>query len=171
MQCEVCKEQEATVHLTQVIDGAVKKMHLCEDCAAKSGVDPKDGVSLTDLLLGLGQIVTGPDGIPPAEKSCPHCHLRQADFKKGGRLGCPDCYEAFASELEPLIHAMHRRDRHAGKVPRAMAAVADASEGIERLQRELAAAIAKEDYERAAMLRDRIQALRKAAAGGGEPAR
>lgn len=162
MQCEVCKEQDATVHLTQVIDGSVKKMHLCEDCAAKSGVDPKDGVSLTDLLLGLGQIVTGPEGIPLAEKSCPHCHLRQADFKKGGRLGCPDCYEAFAAELEPLIHAMHRRDRHAGKVPRAMAAAAGVAEGLERLQRELAKAIEKEDYERAAMLRDRIQGLRKA---------
>ena len=54
MQCELCKEREATVHLTQVMDGAIKKLHLCEDCAAKSGVDVNGPLSISDILLGLG---------------------------------------------------------------------------------------------------------------------
>ena len=163
MQCEMCKEQEATVHLTQVMDGVVRKMHLCEDCAAKSGVDPKGGMSLTDLLVGLGQMVAAPGETQDSGRACPRCHLRQSDFKKGGRLGCPECYEAFAAELAPLIHAMHRRDRHAGKVPKRATAAA----GLDDLQRELSQAIAAENYELAAQVRDRIQALRRGMPGGG----
>ena len=163
MQCEMCKAQEATVHLTQVMDGVVRKMHLCEGCAAKSGVDTKGGVSLTDLLVGLGQMVAGAGEAPDSGRACPRCHLRQSDFKNGGRLGCPECYEAFAAELAPLIHAMHRRDRHTGKVPRR----ATAAVGLDGLQRELSQAIAAENYELAAQLRDRIQTLRRGAPGGG----
>jgi protein arginine kinase activator len=170
--CESCQQREATVHLTQVVDDSVKKVHLCEECAAQKGLDIHGPVSITDLLMGLGKAVeAGPETIA-GERSCPRCHMRPADFKKTGRLGCPDCYESFAAELMPLIKGMHRSEQHTGKTPGrpAEAGPAGASpatgENLEMLQRELEKAVAGEKYEEAARLRDRIQAARSPAAGG-----
>ena len=163
MLCESCNEREATVHLTQVADGAVKKVHLCEECAAKSGFDIHGPLSIQDILLGMGQ--SSSDAAAGPERSCPKCHFRRADFKKTGRLGCPDCYETFAAELLPLIKAMHRSDQHMGKVPSRDGTAVRLSTEIAALQKALDQAIASENYEEAARLRDQIQGARSRAAG------
>jgi len=153
MLCESCNEREATVHLTQVVEGTVKKVHLCEECAAKSGFDMQGPISITDILLGMGQTPETEE----VERSCPRCHLRRADFKKTGRLGCPECYETFAGELSPLIKAMHRSDQHKGKVPAREGPRVRMSSEIADLQQQLDAAVAEEEYEEAAKIRDRIR--------------
>ena len=165
MQCELCKEREATVHLTQVIEGSIKKMHLCEDCAAKSGVDVKGPVSITDILLGMGLTKPAAAG---TERSCPRCHMRRADFKKTGRFGCGTCYEAFAEELPPLLKAMHRAEQHAGKAPAAERTRVAVTAELDELERALQAAVQQEHFEEAARLRDRITACR-ARLGTGRP--
>lgn len=164
MLCESCHEKEATVHLTQVMDGSVKKLHLCEECAAKSGFDAQGPMSITDILLGMGGAVQPTES--GTDRSCPRCHLRRSDFKKTGRLGCPDCYEAFAGELLPLIKGMHRSDQHKGKVPARDSARVRTSAELEELQKALADAVAGEKYEEAAALRDRIAKLQGRAAPG-----
>jgi len=35
MQCDDCKERESVVQLVQAVDGTLKELHLCEQCAAK----------------------------------------------------------------------------------------------------------------------------------------
>jgi protein arginine kinase activator len=165
MKCEACQKEEATVHLTQVINGEVRKMHLCEECAAEKGVDIQNPASIADVLLGLGQ----PQGERPASRAaCPNCHLRPADFKKSGRLGCPACFEAFREELEPLLKSMHRTDQHFGKVPRGQSDRIKRSAESAMLQRRLEEAIAAERFEEAAELRDRLQGLRSDAATPGD---
>lgn len=173
MFCESCKQREATVHLTQVVDDSVKKIHLCEECAAQKGLDIHAPVSISDLLLGLGKAVEPAAEAPAAsERACPRCHMRPADFKKTGRLGCPDCYEAFTVELGPLIKGMHRSEQHTGKMP---GPVTDApppppaGADVGALQRALDHAVAAENFEEAARLRDRIQAARATAPGGAGP--
>lgn len=158
MQCEVCKENAATVHLTQVIDGTIKKLHLCEACAAKSGVDVQGPLSISDILLGLG-VAKEPAG-GGAERSCPRCHMRRTDFKKTGRFGCSECYTAFAEELPPLLKAMHRASQHTGKIPQRESARVMASAELATLQQNMEKAIAAENFEEAARLRDSIQACR-----------
>ncbi len=159
MLCESCKENEATVHLTQVIDGAIKKLHLCEACAAKSGIDIQGPLSITDILLGMG--IQKPADLPDAERTCPRCHMRRTDFKKTGRFGCAACYEAFAEELPPLLKAMHRSDHHTGKVPSRESLRVRASAELESLQQKMDKAIAAENFEEAARLRDAIVACRR----------
>lgn len=171
MLCESCKKNEATVHLTQVADDTVKKIHLCEECAAKSGLDVHGSVSITDLLLGLGKALAPRAQAGEEEKACPRCHMRPSDFKKAGRLGCPGCYEAFAVELGPLIKGMHRSEQHVGKKPAARGPAIGA-EDLEVLQQALERAIAEEKFEEAARLRDRLQAARtrrQTAPGGSGP--
>jgi len=84
--------------------------------------------------------------------------MRRSDFKKSGRFGCATCYQACAEDLPPLLKAMHRNDRHIGKVPQTERARIDATRELSKLQKDLQEAIAAEKYEAAAALRDRIQA-------------
>ena len=172
MQCEMCKEHEATVHLTQVVGSEVKKVNLCEGCAAKSGLDIKGTISITDLLMGLSGSGAAPAGggkpprdVPEADRACPRCHMRRVDFKKTGRLGCANCYEEFAMELAPMLHNMHRAHQHTGKIPTRESKNIQVSAEIAALQKALEKAVDEENFEEAARLRDRIAALR-----GKEPA-
>ena len=162
MICEQCSNKEAKVHLTQVVDGAVKKLHLCDQCATASGFDMKGPVSITDILLGMG----GEEALTPTpettERVCPTCQMRKVDFKKTGRLGCPDCYEAFSDELSSLVKALHRSDQHLGKVPEREGVKVRVSAEMARLKKALSEAVNKENFEKAAKLRDEIQTCRDA---------
>jgi protein arginine kinase activator len=161
MICEVCKEKEATVHLTQVIDGAIKKLHLCEECAAKSGFDVHGPISITDILLGMGVPKEQPAMETTVEWVCPRCHMRRTDFKKTGRFGCSSCYEAFAEGLTPMLKAMHRSEQHMGKAPASQAGRIKVSHELAGLQKQLEKAISQEKFEDAAQLRDKIQACKE----------
>jgi protein arginine kinase activator len=159
MLCESCKEKEATIHLTQVVDGEIKKLHLCEACAAKKGIDFQGPLSITDILLGMG--IQKPSETASAERTCPRCHMRRTDFKKTGRFGCAACYDAFAEELPPLLKAMHRSDHHTGKVPSRESRRVQATAELASLQQQMDKAIAAENFEEAARLRDAILACRR----------
>lgn len=158
MKCDQC-EKEATVHLTQVVEGVVKKIHLCETCAAQSGFDIQGPVSITDILLGMGGEQT-PTRRPSSERECPRCLMKRSDFKKSGRLGCPECYGVFSEDLVPLVKAMHRSQQHSGKVPAGEGERARLNAVIAQTQNELDQAIAAEEFEKAAGLRDQLQSLR-----------
>lgn len=160
MVCDVCKTNQATVFLTQIVDGKMQKVNLCESCSKEKGVTDPTGFALADLLLGLGaaqEIEKGGN-----LQKCPSCGFSQADFKKTGRLGCAVCYETFAEGLNSLLKAMHKGTSHLGKAPaRALQSLQLEAE-MKNLHAELEKAVAKEDYESAAELRDQIKNLEKA---------
>ncbi len=167
MKCECCKEAEATIHLTQVIDGEVKKLNLCQTCAQKNGIDLNSPISITDVLLGLGQPSSGgaPDpDISAFDLSCSRCQMTRAEFKKRARLGCPECYNAFMGELNALTQAMHHSRQHVGKIPARQGTEARVTAQIAALQKDIETAIAKEEYEIAANLRDQIKKLKESGA-------
>ncbi len=156
MLCCVCKEKDAKVHLTQIVGDKMQKVDLCEDCAKKKGIDDTAGASLADLLLGLGASQEIVQGNAPDVK-CPHCGFTQADFKKAGRLGCSECYVTFAEGLEGLLKTMHKGTKHIGKAPQSMQQSRDLSEKLKNLQKKLDKAVADEDFEQAASVRDEIK--------------
>lgn len=168
MVCQFCKQKEATVHLTQIVENQVKKVDLCEACAKQKGVNDPTGFALADLLLGLGasQEMEQAAEAQGGDIKCPQCGYTHADFKKSGRLGCAACYEVFAEGLDALLKGMHKGVDHRGKVPPRLREVLDLRARLGRLQSELDAAVAREDFESAARLRDEIKATRT----GGEPA-
>jgi len=161
MKCEYCHVNEATIHLTQVVDGKIKKLNLCEECAKKSGIDLTAPISITDVLLGLGQQNQNVEIGSEYDLSCPRCHMTRAEFKRSGRLGCPECYQTFMGDLNTLIKAMHRGGQHVGKIPARQGNRARIVAQVAALQKDLEAAVAKEQYEIAANLRDKIKALKK----------
>jgi protein arginine kinase activator len=159
MFCSICKEKEATVHLTQISGDKMQKVDLCEECAKTKGVNDPAGFSLADLLLGLGASQEIEQAAGGVELKCPRCGFTQADFKKSGRLGCPDCYTTFAEGLEGLLKSMHKGTRHVGKVPEAMRQTRNVSDQLKTLQKKLNKAVEDEDFEQAAALRDEIKQM------------
>jgi protein arginine kinase activator len=160
MLCDICKKNVATVHLTQMVEGKTKKVDLCEACSKEKGVDDPTGFSLADLLLGLGAAQEIEQASAGGEIKCPHCGFTQADFKKAGRLGCSECYKVFAEGLESLLKTMHKGTKHVGKVPQVFRQSQDLADKLKSLQKKLEKAIANEDFETAATLRDEVKALR-----------
>ncbi len=160
MMCDLCKKNVASVHLTQMIDGKTKKVDLCEACSKEKGVDDPTGFSLADFLLGLGaaQELEQSGG---AEAACPRCGFTHADFKKSGRLGCAECYQTFSEGMENLLKTMHKGTRHTGKVPRSQQRIQETAEKVRTLQKRLDKAVADEDFEQAAVLRDEIKRVRE----------
>jgi protein arginine kinase activator len=157
MLCCICKEKEATVHLTQIVGDKMQKVDLCEECAKQKGVNDPAGCSLADLLLGLGAAQEIEQAAGGADVKCPKCGFTQADFKKAGRLGCSDCYTTFAEGLEGLLKTMHKGTRHNGKVPQSMQVSRDLAERRKALQKKLNKAVEEEDFEQAASLRDELR--------------
>jgi len=84
---------------------------------------------------------------------CSQCGQTLEAFKKDGLLGCAMCYPAFAGELTRIFKRLHGATQHGQMdVPKQNAAVA--------LEAQLRDAVAREDYEAASALRDRILVLK-----------
>jgi protein arginine kinase activator len=159
MLCSICKEREATVHLTQITGDKMQKVDLCEECSKTKGINDPAGFNLADLLLGLGASQELEQAGGGVEVKCSRCGFTQADFKKAGRLGCPECYKTFAEGLEGLLKSMHKGTRHVGKVPESLRQNRDLSDRLKALQKKLGKAIEDENFEQAAHLRDEIKQM------------
>jgi protein arginine kinase activator len=159
MLCCICKEKPATVHYTQIMGDKTQKVDLCEGCAKSKGATDPTGFAFADLLLGLGASQEIEQAVGGTDVKCPQCGFSQADFKKSGRLGCPDCYKTFAEGLEGLLKTMHKGTRHVGKAPAALRQTREASDRLKSLQKKLAKAIEEEKFEQAAVLRDELKQI------------
>jgi protein arginine kinase activator len=158
MKCDACGEKEATVFLTQIVDGNMHKVNLCESCSKEKGVNDPTGFALTDVLLGLGS--EKELDLPGAQRSkCKVCGFTLADLKKTGRLGCSACYDVFAPQLEGMLKNMHKGLVHTGKVPKRLMEMRLLDSRIQDLRTSLDEAVALEQYERAADLRDQIRKI------------
>jgi len=161
MQCSLCKEKPATVHLTQIVGDKMHKLDLCDSCAKAKGLNDTAGFGLadSDFVLGLGAAQEVEQAAGGVELKCPRCGFTQADFKKSGRLGCPECYRTFSEGLSGLLKTMHKGTRHTGKTPEGMRATAENADRMKALQKKLEKAIESENFEEAAQLRDEIKQI------------
>jgi protein arginine kinase activator len=159
LKCDLCGKP-ATVHLTQIIDNKVHKVDLCEECAQAKGVTDPSGFSLADLLVKAS---LNPEEVIEGGLRCEHCGFTQQDFKKVGRFGCPQCYEAFRPLLVPMLGTMHKGNAHIGKVPQRALARRSVYERLTKLEMELDLAIKSERYEDAARYRDEIRQIKQSA--------
>ena len=161
MLCEVCKKKEATVHLTEIINDKVAKLNLCENCAKDKGTEMEEHFGLNDLLAGLADLgsTTEPELLQTVK--CPSCGFTYQNFKKVGRFGCGDCYEAFKKQLGPLIKKIHGADRHTGKIPLMVGKTVKDTRNLQDLKARMEKAIQVEDFEEAARLRDKVKELEK----------
>lgn len=168
-KCDLCNKT-AMVHEVTVRNGVKKEIHLCETHAREAGIVVPGEKPINQLLTQFVISQTGKGAAKPASKSssqqgvavksCPGCGMSFAQFRQVGRMGCAQCYNTFEAELSSLIErAQSGGTHHCGKAPQRSGASVDRELLVQRLARELDQAVAAEQYERAAQLRDRLSTL------------
>lgn len=158
-------------------------------------VHSKSNIVVTAVSLGAGADPNDPAGPGPAVRvvagvaACPRCGLTYAAFRQHGLLGCEACYAAFGEALGALLERAGGAPHHVGKSPRVGAdrptdpaagrlnpeapvarsvPTLDPEDRQRResvLRKQLAEAVAAEQYERAVCLRDELRRLEQS--GGG----
>ena len=158
MLCELCKQSQATVHLTEIINDQMTELHLCEACANQKGAQVESHFGLSDLLSGLADFSKTQEPEEVSTKACPSCGMTYDDFRKVGRLGCADCYPTFKRSLGSLLKRIHGSPIHVGKSPVRLIKLGKvAKTELMDLKKKLERAIENEEFEEAARLRDQIR--------------
>ena len=162
MKCQRCSKP-ATFHITDIERGKPQEFHFCDE-HAREHLDPSREATAT---LAMGKLAEGlikggigsREASPADKQTCPLCSLTFLEFRNSGRLGCPHDYEVFRDELMPLLESIHDETRHSGKVPRRAPRGSQKQTVLMQRRNDLKRAIAAEDYESAARLRDEIKWL------------
>lgn len=149
-------------YTTQVADGKLKKFVLCESCAKAKGITNPDGLLMAEEASK--PLVVGGPGLEifpaPGQGVCSTCGFTILDLQKVGRLGCPDCYQAFASEIGQRLSSLHQGVVHVGHVPAGLAKKRELTGRISALKESLEKAVSEERYEDAAVVRDALDQLK-----------
>jgi len=158
MNCNICGANEATIHLTEIVNNQMVEIHLCEICAQEKGTDFKTHFNFGDLLAGLADFEkTAETSEKKKVLKCEDCAMTYDEFTKSGRLGCSNCYEAFSKMLVPLIKRVQRSAHHLGKKPSKISKDVRSTHDLRLLQERLRNSVQKEEFEEAACLRDEIK--------------
>ena len=182
MLCDNCKKNEATILIREIRNGKAVSLNLCAECARKkeeAGELNSLGFNLAEMLFDFGKIARRKgnadvgDGIPVPENLvgtiCPHCGTTIEDAAKAdGKFGCPECYAAFSEWIDTAAAKRQSGHVHIGKHPAGVDAESVPARRLEleRLREKLRGEIRREEYENAALSRDRIAALEKELAAG-----
>lgn len=140
------------VHVTDIKDGKVEEMHLCQVCAGEvyakkdPGEEPLGDISITGKSDEVEEPSIGHPNLPMAldefltfltnsmktkaqmpgmkqSEPCPSCGGTLESIAKTKQLGCPTCYDHFANELKSVLNATQGGAiQHVGKVPKRWAA-------------------------------------------------
>ncbi len=195
MICQNCLKNAATVHVTEIatpaaapadpsVEGAqppagssspagsapqVTEQHLCEVCAQTLDLPHAPALQKAQLdIWKLLQITAKQQTRRKGGPTCAGCGLQLEEFRRKGRLGCPQCYAAFAAHLGEVFERVHGARQHVGRLPGTDAAVPEApadsvalarEQRLVDLRRKLEIAIREEAYENAARLRDELKQL------------
>ena len=175
MKCEICHEADAAAVIHVKKDGEDKELFVCKSCAAKAKhptknrrdqnkdvhhLDFDDGEEPPEFVKNLVEATLGfMKGVAESghrtHTKCPACKTTWEQVKRTGHLGCPNCWKVFAKSIRETFFAGEYGPKHVGSVRATV--TGEASRAY--LERELKAAVAREDFKRAASLKRLIDAL------------
>ncbi|MBP2033153.1 protein arginine kinase activator [Clostridium algifaecis] len=167
MLCDICKKNEATVHITKIVNGAKQDINLCEKCAMEHGelsfvpqIDFVSPFSFQNILSGIMNYMNNTSTTQDDfDITCKNCGTSYREFKKTGLVGCSECYDNFSSILQPIIKRVQANLEHTGKIPKRAGKNIIERRNLLKLKQDLQKAITLEEYEKAAEIRDKIKNL------------
>lgn len=161
MLCEECGKNQATVSITVTTGNGTNTRRLCPECMKKMELNLVKG----DIQSFLSSVLSVLGNEKKKEEHpsivCSSCGLSYAEFEHTGRLGCAQCYRDFANQLKPSLQKIHGRTQHAGRRPKAFVPNPqdELNQLVIELRRQMDEAVAEENFEEAARLRDELRAL------------
>ena len=159
MKCDICGSSKAVIHIQQIFENTEINIKICEKCARDKGLtlDNREiGRNLKVLLSNFEQIKKVID-TKNEKRRCPVCGTEFNVLKKDCRAGCASCYSEFDNYLENFYKSTAGSSEHKGKYPGKVALLIRKKQNYARLEKELEDAVSNENYEKAAVLRDRIK--------------
>lgn len=175
MLCDNCRENEANIRYTQIINGVKKEMNLCERCGMELGITDMQFDMPINFSNFLGDFLTEfkEEGLFPGynvkEIKCNICGSSFNDIISTGKFGCSNCYDVFEDRIDEIIRKIQGSTKHVGRLGKKLSHSPshfinneeknNEKTKIEILQEELKKAIKEERYEDAAKLRDQIKEL------------
>lgn len=165
MLCRICGDKPAVVHLNHKNkEGEIEECYLCSSCFRKKGFSmDKLAPDFLQNFFESHHFSKQNDSVQPEKveyDSCPVCQCSKMDIVKKGRVGCAECFHTFEKDLPQLLKKMQGDTLHKGSMPKNQTNVSENSK-IEELTRKLKKAIKQENYEEAAVLRDKIKEMKK----------
>ena len=168
--CEQCGQNPATIRFAMIVNGQKTERMLCPSCMREMrrtmpGIGIENIAGMIGSLLaarrkkGGEEVSLAPDDDRYAGLICPQCGMEYEEFRKGGMVGCTACYRAFREPIEEVLTRVNGNLQHVGRVPGGKGSALSNKLAVDRLKQQLGRAIAEEEYERAAALRDQIRAL------------
>lgn len=159
MKCESCGKNEATLRYYENINGVKQELHLCSKCASKFGFS-----SFSDIFSPIFNVVPKMFIEETKEDKCDNCGYTFEKYLKNGYFGCPNCYVAFENNLDDLLLRLQGKKRHIE--------IEENKNGVKKnqltkeekiaiMKGELADLVKKEEYEKAAILRDKIKKMQE----------
>lgn len=167
MKCDICGIREAVIFIQQVSVSKRTDIHLCVECAKARGISANDGkleMSLSGLLSEIANLKQTEEH---NARLCPVCGQSLGQIQKTGITGCPECYSVFSTEIQNLLSQRGINGVYAGALPKRLAHFRSALTDRIWLRTKLEESVANEDYEKAALYRDRLKALEKCAVADG----
>ena len=162
MKCDICGIRNAVLFVQQVSATRTVELHLCVECAKERGINVAGKnveVAFNNLLSGLLQNSELANQISQPSSACPVCGKTLADLRRTKTAGCPECYTVFKSEIFSILKSHGIEGTYHGGLPKKLAHVRSVLTDRMMYQEKLAEAVAVEDYEKAAVYRDRLKAL------------
>ena len=163
MKCQKCGRHDATNHITKIINGKKSEVFLCPFCAELQDDITKSVFDFGHDFAGLFPTFFHLDAPKnhTANLVCPNCHTTLSDIQKRGHLGCSECYSVFFDYIKKPIREIHGFTKHVGKVPKKFTPNPEKADILSDLKRKLEDAVAIQNFEEAAVIRDKIKEFEK----------
>jgi protein arginine kinase activator len=161
MKCELCGKNESQLKIQQFIGSEMTELNICEVCAEERGIISSENgfnMSLSELLTVLVD-TKGTKDRNKEKPVCLNCGTASSDIRRSGRVGCQDCYSAFRKEIIHALKSKSIRPKHRGKYPSRVQVYKSFFVDRELLRQKLNQAVRQEEYEKAAVIRDRLNEL------------
>ena len=187
MLCKHCGKREVEVMVKQVVDNEVQDIDLCRVCAEELGFLSRELPSITisfsmrEVDLPQRKKIARRQSLRDEEKNdrilCPNCGMAYKEFRNSGLLGCPECYQAFRFPLGARLQKLQGAESRWNGTTKMFSDIAvldtegttdernlklsreQREANIRRLNDEIKDAVQREEYERAAGLRDLLKAI------------
>jgi len=162
MKCQSCGKKEATVRYVENINGKKQEIHLCIDCANKLGF-----ADFSNMFSPIFSTIPSffEDLTLKEEEKCPSCGYTFENYADTGLFGCPVCYDTFSDKLDELFLKLHGKNRHPRltskktSIENTVEKKLKDQDEIENLKQQLNVLVKNEEYEKAAVLRDKIKEI------------
>lgn len=170
MLCDNCGKHEASIKLTQIINGKKTEMMICEECGQKMGIADIGFEMPIDISDFLGDFEFENEKFMPfnvcqQQTRCKKCDMTYDEFLESGKFGCEECYKTFGNKIDTVLKRIQGTDSYIGRKANHNETnkiqEVKTNNKLDELQNKLKQAIKEERYEDAAKIRDEIKNMNK----------